>query len=186
MTRSVSLSLRAILLTGALLLPCASSAQISPGELSRDHRSLEGPLNCRSCHAGKAEEMDRNCLSCHQDIRQLREQKRGFHAQNGSAPCASCHPDHAGHDFELIAWDGGSFEKFDHAKAGWLLAGKHAKAACRDCHQPKHQSAEFMKLSKREDPTKSWVGLDTACASCHEDTHRGALGPDCAAASEQA
>ena len=165
---------------GALLLPRASSAQISPGELSRDHRSLEGPLNCRSCHAGKTKEMDRNCLSCHQDIQRLREQKRGFHARNGDAPCASCHPDHAGRDFELIAWDGGSFEKFDHAKAGWPLAGKHAKAACRDCHQPKHQSVEFMKLSKREDPAESWVGLETACASCHEDTHRGALGPECA------
>ncbi len=165
---------------GRLTASRPSFAQISPGELSRSHRSLEGPLNCRSCHAGKAEEMDRNCLSCHQDIQRLREEKRGFHARNGDAPCANCHPDHAGHDFELIAWDGGSFETFDHAKTGWSLAGKHAKAACRDCHQPKHQSVEFMKLSKRENPAESWVGLETACASCHEDTHRGALGADCA------
>ena len=51
---------------------------------------------------------------------------------------------------------------FNHDKLGFPLAGAHASAACRSCHQ----SLDFK-------------GAANTCASCHKDTHRGELGADC-------
>ena len=77
-------------------------AQISPGPLSRAHQSLEGPLNCLKCHAGKAEALEKACLECHKPIATLQALKRGLHATIREQKCATCHPEHAGRDFSLI------------------------------------------------------------------------------------
>jgi len=149
--------------------PRLAGGQISPGPLARAHERLEGTLQCVKCHEGggrKARgqtQMNRLCLDCHKEIAWLSERSRGFHGQVKEQRCASCHPDHAGKEFALIIWpDGGAPERFDHARAGWTLEGRHARAKCGDCHKP-----------------GSWVGLETRCTACHEDAHRGALGKNC-------
>jgi hypothetical protein len=53
--------------------------------------------------------------------------------------------------------------RFNHAKYGFALEGAHAAANCLACHA----SLEFKRPEK-------------LCASCHEDPHRGEMGPDCA------
>lgn len=155
-------------------------AQISPGPLSRAHQSLEGPLNCLKCHAGKAQAMEKACLECHKPIATLQALNRGLHATIKDQKCAACHPEHAGRDFSLIHWDGGAPEKFDHARAGFTLDGKHATTACRECHKPALQKAAFMSDVPAAHRPESWLGLERDCKSCHQDMHNGALAADCA------
>lgn len=123
--------------------------------------------------------MDDRCLACHGEIATLRSAGRGLHARVASQPCAKCHPDHGGTGFDLIAFDEGAPEKFDHARTGWKLAGAHAKVECRSCHQPKNQRAAYVATMKVRDHARSWLGLETACASCHADPHRGQLATKC-------
>jgi hypothetical protein len=169
----VALALLAVAADGAI-------AQVSPGKLSRAHAAYEGPLACTTCHAGKDEGMDANCLSCHGEIAALEKAGRGLHAAVQAQRCAACHPEHAGRDFELIMWEEKVAEKFDHRRAGWPLEGKHAAAACRACHRPERRDPALAKLIQRKDPARSWVGLSTACATCHRDPHQGTLGAACA------
>ncbi len=164
------------------LVPRAS-AQISPGPLARVHRALEGPTNCAQCHGLHREPMSQMCLACHKDVAWLIGQGRGLHAREVTAQkkeCASCHPDHAGVNFQLIAWPGGSEAGFDHRLAGWALEGKHAQATCGDCHTAKFRVGPAAALSKRQG-SAGWLGLETTCASCHraDDVHRGSLGASC-------
>lgn len=174
-----------LLLCGFLLLalPARSSAQISPGPLARAHHDLEGPTNCSQCHGLHREPMTQLCLACHREIGWLLDQKRGYHTRvvtGDKKECASCHPDHAGVHFQLIAWPGGSRDTFDHRLAGWPLDGKHAEAKCEDCHTLKFRVDQAAALSKRQG-SAGWVGLETACVSCHrsDDVHKGSLGERC-------
>lgn len=171
----------AVLLAGAPAISGTApvlSAQISPGKLARPHGELEGPLRCTRCHGGGREALSRNCLACHEDIAWLIERRRGYHGTRARDNCASCHPDHAGDDFDLIAWPGGSRAGFSHADAGWELSGKHARIECEDCHTAKFRVSPAAKRSVRRRGTP-WTGLETTCTSCHEDPHRAALGPKC-------
>lgn len=51
---------------------------------------------------------------------------------------------------------------FDHARLGFPLAGAHATANCRACHE-----------------NLDFKGTASSCSSCHDDVHRGELGVDC-------
>lgn len=155
-----------------------AAAQISPGPLATAHASLEGPRQCLSCHAGGRGALSANCLACHKDIGWLIERRRGFHATIGQATCASCHPDHAGSGFALIKWNEGAPERFDHARAGWALSGRHATAKCTACHDAKFRASTVATLSVLKTYT-GWTGLEQACAGCHTDPHRGALTRQC-------
>ena len=160
------------------LLPGAG-AQISPGPLAKAHASLDGPLSCTKCHSGgKEASMTSRCLSCHREIAWLVEQKRGYHARTGTTECASCHPDHAGRNFALVKWPDGSARQFDHARAGFGLDGKHAGLACEKCHTADLRVSTAATLGPPR-TTQAWTGLETSCASCHRDVHRGSLGRDC-------
>jgi hypothetical protein len=154
-------------------------AQFSPGKLSRAHQDLEGSLNCTKCHSGEAEIMNDKCLTCHREIRRLEQDDAGLHASLSDRNCSKCHPEHAGRDFDLIYWDEGSPEKFNHQRAGWKLEGKHAEAECRACHKPEFQISPIMKLARTKYPEASWLGMPKDCQSCHEDPHKGNLGTDC-------
>ena len=176
---------KCLLVCGLLLLalPARSRAQISPGPLARAHHDLEGPTNCAQCHGLRREPMNQMCLACHKEIAWLLQQNRGYHARVVTVQkkdCASCHPDHAGTDFNLIAWPGGSRDKFDHRLAGWALDGKHAEAKCEDCHTLKFRVGQAAALSQRKG-SAGWLGLETTCASCHrsDDVHKGSLGESC-------
>jgi hypothetical protein len=54
--------------------------------------------------------------------------------------------------------------KFDHKKTGFALKGQHDQVKCMECHTS--LTFKFKKSSSR-------------CADCHEDVHRGELGPTC-------
>lgn len=181
--------MRRVLLLSLVCLgaPALLRAQISPGPLARPHAKLEGTLQCAKCHAGgrgrSSEQMSGQCLSCHKEIAWLADRERGLH---GSAPvkaqrCASCHPDHAGVDFDLISWRGlgGSEERFEHTRAGWPLEGSHARQKCAACHKPAFRVSSAARLSQRPKSDPGWLGLERSCTSCHEDVHRGALAQNC-------
>lgn len=154
-------------------------AQISPGPLARAHAGLEGPLNCMKCHARDDEGLDRQCLACHREIDATLKARRGLHGKAGLAGCAKCHPDHAGEDFELVAWEEGSEQRFDHSKTTFALRGKHREVPCRDCHDAEHTVSDIAALSPRQDRSRGFVGLETDCRSCHADPHERVLGDDC-------
>lgn len=164
--------------------PTVLSAQISPGPLARAHKSLEGATQCVQCHSlTRGAAMGTACLSCHKDVKALIDAKRGYHAKLPAAErmnCASCHPDHAGEDFAMVSWPTGGKNRFDHRQAGWALEGKHTEAKCESCHKAAFRAPAMAALSKRKTGTP-WVGLETACASCHqrEDIHEGALKGGC-------
>ncbi|HET6348964.1 MAG TPA: hypothetical protein VFH88_07770, partial [Candidatus Krumholzibacteria bacterium] len=164
----------------AAAFPALARAQVSPGPLSRVHASLEGNLNCSKCHGKSKEDMDQRCLACHQEIAWMVDNGRGFHGREGKSKCASCHPDHGGADFKLIAWPGKSPDKFDHARTGFALQGKHAGVACEKCHVASHAAPDVAGKLKHKGNETAWAGMDSNCRSCHEDFHRGSLGNDCA------
>ncbi len=154
-------------------------AQMSPGPLAHPHQEIDTPLQCFACHGKAKGSMDDRCVECHKDIGWLVQHDRGLHATKKGEECATCHPDHAGRDFEMVAWPEGSADKFDHKTAGWPLEGKHQTTKCRDCHTAKYVVSPAAKLSKRKNPSEGWIGLERECKSCHEDIHRGSLGPEC-------
>jgi hypothetical protein len=174
----VPLTLRPLLLVGILLAGGEAAAQVSPGPLARSHQSLDGPLNCTKCHGGGNVPMNSLCLDCHTEIRWLTQRGRGLHATNPSASCASCHPDHAGREFEMIRWPGGTQEGFDHRRTGWPLEQSHAEVKCLDCHTAEFRTGEAGRLSPRRG-NAGWVGLERECVSCHEDVHRKSLSVRC-------
>lgn len=124
--------------------------------------------------------MSQLCVGCHKEIGWLVDRRRGVHARVAEQRCASCHPDHAGVEFAMIAWpDQGGLDRFDHSRAGWALADKHGELKCADCHKPALRASEAAKLSPRRGPDWGWVGLEQSCVSCHDDAHRGALDRNC-------
>ncbi len=79
----------------------------------------------------------------------------------------------------MIQWPDGSPSRFDHDRAGWPLVQKHAAARCEKCHVAAFQVSPAASLSTRK-TSQGYVGLETTCASCHEDIHRDGLGQECA------
>jgi hypothetical protein len=157
-------------------------AQISPGPLARPHAALEGPTRCTQCHGGRREPMSAQCGDCHRDVAWLAARNRGFHgaARVKAQACESCHPDHAGPDFAMVKWPDGGRERFDHRRAGWALAQSHAEAACADCHLARYEVSPAARLAAGKGGGE-FTGLEIACASCHEDIHRGGLDAGCTA-----
>ena len=164
--------------------PVCMTAQISPGPLARAHQGLNGPGNCTRCHTASVRSRSFRCLDCHQEIAAELQQRRGLHATypQGGAPgtaCVKCHSDHNGSDFGIVHWTPTS-AGFNHAQTGYALDGGHATVVCRDCHKPRNISAGARLQLKSKDLNHTYMGLDTRCASCHEDKHQGRLGADCA------
>lgn len=148
-------------------------AQISPGKLTDAHAHLEGMGNCTQCHDLGNKVPDQKCLACHTEIDQLINQNRGFHIslEVSSKTCVDCHNEHHGRRFEMVRFDE---ENFDHKQAGYELEGEHAVIDCRACHQP--DNIADIDIRKRED---TYLGLDEACLSCHDDFHQETLSNDC-------
>ncbi len=158
-------------------------AQISPGPLSKAHRSLSGPTQCTSCHRVGAGKANFKCLDCHTELAGRISSKRGLHASFGAISesqkeCVSCHSEHNGENFVLTRWDP-SPAKFDHSKTGYVLEGKHAGLECAKCHTAQHISAEAKRELASKDLGHTYLGVSRACVTCHEDKHNGRLGPNC-------
>jgi hypothetical protein len=159
------------------------AAQVSPGPLSRAHKSLSGPTQCTSCHQIGLGKASLKCLECHVAIRQRVEAGRGLHAtyvakDAGSQACAKCHSEHNGESFRIVQWEPLP-GRFDHSKTGYVLEGKHAALDCRKCHAPAHISeAERSVIGPLALP-QTYLGLSRECLTCHADEHRGQLSKDC-------
>ncbi|MGE5324573.1 MAG: cytochrome C, partial [Actinomycetota bacterium] len=165
-----------------LIPPGRLHAQISPGPLSKAHESLSGLTQCTTCHKlGTGGAL--KCLDCHGEIRQRLALKQGFHAavvskESPDKDCVRCHSEHNGENFQLIRWEP-SREKFDHAKTGYALEGKHASLQCKQCHNAGFIQPPLRQLIRYKDLNKSFLGLSRSCLSCHKDFHQGQLGRDC-------
>jgi hypothetical protein len=172
-----------LLLLFSLFFGVSAKTQISPGPLSKAHQSLTGTTQCAGCHQFGASTPTFKCLDCHKEIARLLWEHRGYHARlemanpNGK-DCVRCHLEHNGVDFLLIHWEP-SAKQFDHRLAGYPLEGKHAVVACEKCHMPSRMVPEIRLLFKRQDASKSYLGLSPNCITCHEDYHKGQLGKDC-------
>jgi hypothetical protein len=78
-----------------------------------------------------------------------------------------------------VDWGDGGQARFDHAKAGWALAGKHAKVKCQECHDPRRITDGAVKEVAGKG-RKTLLGAPVTCVGCHFDEHRGQVGTDCA------
>jgi hypothetical protein len=157
-----------------------AAAQISPGPLSKPHASLDGATNCARCHSfgGQA---TLKCLECHTEIASRLAAHKGLHATYKIAPgssqeCARCHSEHNGESFPLVKWDP---RNLHHKDTGYELEGKHAALACDKCHTPARIAPQERSGIKIKDLRRTFLGLSTACGSCHQDPHQGRLGPNC-------
>jgi hypothetical protein len=162
------------------VLLLTAAAQISPGPLSRPHQALNGSTNCATCHkfGGQAA---LKCLDCHAEVATRLNARKGLHATYNIAPgssqeCARCHSEHNGEDFPLIKWD---IKTFDHKQTGYILQGKHAGVSCERCHTPSRISPQERSTIKIKDLNRTYLGLTTGCATCHQDPHKGRLGQTC-------
>lgn len=161
---------RTLIFACALLLPSlvgVARADLrtlaSPGELASPHAALDG--QCDRCHVPFKGLPASSCFSCHQRAATQIATGKGFHAGLGDRKCSSCHTDHKGRDQVItppLDW------RFDHARTGYPLIGRHKQAPCSGCHPSTTGGTK-------------WVGADTTCKGCHGDTHhKGALGSQCA------
>ncbi len=157
-----------------LFLSGRVAAQLSPGELSRAHKDLEGMTNCTQCHDLGSKVSNDKCLVCHKEIKTLINQNEGYHVSSEvrGKDCAKCHSDHHGRNFDMIRYDE---KNFNHNLAGYELTGAHKKVDCRECHKPDYVADSELKKRK-----ESFLGLSQKCNSCHEDVHQKTLGNDCA------
>ncbi len=112
------------------------------------------------------------CLDCHRPLADRIAAGEGLHARPDHRRCESCHIEHHGRDFDLVFWGEAGRDAFDHRLAGWPLEGGHARAGCRDCHRPEHIAGGELRAAG-VDLGRTFLGLSTACAACHEDEHRG-------------
>ena len=153
-------------------------AQLTPGPLHRSHEALEGLRNCTKCHQIGSKDFQSNCLSCHQILQSRIEAGLGLHAREGYDQCQLCHTEHHGRDFDLIHWKDG-IENFDHRLTGFELSGAHLDPKCRDCHRATNLVDSEKLLAAGKDPQRTFLGLDSGCLACHQDTHRGEMSRDC-------
>lgn len=171
-------------MSGAILFWLAplSHAQISPGPLARPHQFLSGTTNCTTCHKLAAGQATFRCMECHTEIASRVNAHKGLHSaynvrSGSSQECIRCHSDHNGEDFPLIKWD---IKTFDHKQTGYILEGKHAGLACNRCHAADKIAPSERPAIKVKDLNKTFLGLSTNCVPCHQDEHKGRLGPNCA------
>ncbi len=160
-----------------LLDPRSALAQFSPGELSKAHHALEGSQNCVKCHDVGKEISGVKCFACHEEIKQLIDSRKGYHASVSSERCVTCHKEHLGLSAHITKFDKDNFE---HAKTGFLLDGKHAAVSCDRCHNAKFIVNKEVIKSLDEHPRETYLGLETRCATCHDDVHKGKFQQDCA------
>ncbi len=134
---------------------------------------LEGKHNemsCAKCHTPNGDKIGPsiykwenlktdNCLACHKPYH-----KDTLSEKYNNGECNKCH--------EQTTW---KIPKFNHTLTGLTLKGKHTEITCIKCHiQNPAMAAINYKLTAgvtKMLPQK-WIGLQTACISCHKDIHQ--------------
>ena len=137
----------------------------SPGDLSKEHASLDNSDGCNTCHVDGTKAIKASkCLDCHdhKDLKVRIDANKGFHSSpsvKGKA-CDNCHLEHKGRGFNQMAWQTvkGGEKNFNHALAGWKLQGKHSVLDCADCHKKKNKAGR-----------RTYLGEDKLCGSCHKN-----------------
>ncbi|MBL8346539.1 MAG: cytochrome C [Rubrivivax sp.] len=114
-------------------------------------------LACKSCHADltKFRGTALDCFSCHK--------KNDKHEGQLGTRCESCHDERN--------W---KVATYDHTRTRFVLTGRHAQVACKDCHAtPRYRDAprECVGCHQKDDRHKARFGTD--CASCHNTRHWG-------------
>ena len=167
-----------IILATLLLWEYNAAAQISPGELSKAHSKLEGVSNCTKCHDVGNKVTREKCLDCHKEINALIISKKGFHAspEVTGKDCFVCHNDHHGLNFQIVKFDKTTF---DHAKTGFTLVGAHTREDCKACNCKSCHKPSFIKDVELKMKTSTYLGLNQACLSCHDDFHKGKMSASC-------
>lgn len=174
MTRTVGI--RGVLMALAMMHCVPAGAQtierlVMPGKLIEAHAELED--DCGECHKAFKRANQRSlCLDCHEEIAADIRAPSGFHGRSDKArewPCASCHTDHEGRDADIVELDE---EAFDHRLTDFDLDGKHADAACGDCHaaDAKHRDAPSECIDCHEEDNVHEQFMGTACGDCHDST----------------
>ncbi|GMV05047.1 MAG: hypothetical protein AMXMBFR53_13270 [Gemmatimonadota bacterium] len=110
------------------------------------------------------------CDDCHED------QHRG----GMPGACAGCHATTGWRDLDRRRLEA----TFDHRATGFVLEGRHARAACASCHDPGNPAGPSGIHLSFGEPTagKAFPAPEaTSCLSCHEDEHRGAMPAECRA-----
>jgi hypothetical protein len=168
--------MRTTLLLLVLLLPFPATAQLSPGELTRQHAGLEGVGKCTLCHTVGKSLTAGKCLACHAEIGSRIVASRGYHATTAARPCSACHLEHNGRNFTIIRFDTRTFE---HRSTGFPLNGGHAGVPCSSCHTQRlvADTAILRILPARP---STYLGLEPRCRACHRDVHGGQFAADCA------
>ncbi len=148
-------------------------AQISPGPLAEVHADLEGMSNCTRCHTIGEKVENAKCLQCHDALRSRIDAGEGYHvsAEVRGQDCFKCHSEHHGRKFEMVRFD---VEHFDHDLTGYPLTGAHRQLNCAECHQP-----DFIQSRELRQRSGTYLGLNTACTTCHTDFHQGTLSNNC-------
>ena len=83
--------------------------------------------------------------------------------------CGNCHtPD----GWQMAG--GKSGERFDHSRTGFPLSGRHASAACNQCHSGERRVTRKCE-SCHQDPHQS--RLNRRCSSCHSSRRWNDMGP---------
>ncbi len=168
--------LAVLAMIGLATFPRPAAAQLSPGRLSRAHAALDSSAGCLTCHrTGKGVDPGR-CLSCHRLLGERIAAAAGFHAGVDRERCETCHIEHHGRAFELVWWGVLGEAAFEHAGAGYPLAGAHRGLGCRECHQASKLAEPAPLSAAGKDLDRTFLGLSADCASCHEDPHGGRPG----------
>jgi hypothetical protein len=155
------------------LAACTSApAQISPGKLSAPHAHLDDSGSCLECHDREHGVAPDRCLACHETLAREVARGQGLHARPGYRDCRKCHIEHHGEEFQLVWWGDEGTSGFDHQETGYRLEGAHASLDCRKCHRRDYVRGGGQLLARGKDLDRTFLGLDPACLSCHEDAHR--------------
>ena len=125
-----------------------------------DHQRTRFPLRqahaartvqCKDCHANLRSYRDipRDCLSCHK--------KDDKHEGQLGERCESCHDE--------LRWKN---VRYDHAKARFVLLGKHLAIECGACHKTlRYRDAPRDCDGCHRKDDKHALKFGTACESCH-------------------
>jgi len=62
---------------------------------------------------------------------------------------------------------------------GFELTGKHSGVACEKCHAEKFINDAVVRKKMTDAPHGTYLGLDHACRSCHQDVHNGKFKEEC-------
>ena len=158
----------------------ASAQGLSPGPLTRVHASLEGATHCTDCHSSGSAIDPGRCLHCHEALGRRIQARTGYHARVQGRACERCHVEHRGRAAQSTRWPDPGQDHFDHTRlARFELSGAHAQLRCRQCHEPRHVRAADVQSMQPSERGRTFLGLGTACASCHRDPHTPSLGSTC-------